>query len=91
MRKNSRISILSILLGLFIGLLAGCGSVAVAGGLHMSELEHQSSFSLRLSDAIEIWRDDETGVEYFIIYDNESMNAMCPRYNTDGTLYIYEE
>lgn len=42
---------------------------------------------------IEIWTDEETGVQY-IVYSNKTANAgmggITPRLNADGTLYIGE-
>jgi len=44
------------------------------------------------NDEVSEYRDKDTGVHYFILFQNNGANgtggAMCPRYNADGSLYV---
>lgn len=35
--------------------------------------------------------DEQTGVHYLLVYDENSLNSLCPRYNADGTLMVEEK
>ena len=42
--------------------------------------------------SIGVFTDSETGVEYFVFYNQGVAGAaMCPRYNADGSLMINKE
>lgn len=47
-----------------------------------------SIWSVRFTDKVCDWVDDETGVHYLAIFDDKSLNAMCPRYDSDGKIMI---
>ncbi len=44
------------------------------------------------NDEVNEYRDKDTGVHYFILFESKGANgtggAMCPRYNADGSLYV---
>lgn len=78
--------LISFLMGiLFIGV-----PVYAASKFHMKEIDSFSIFSIRITDKIAVWVDEETGVEYLAVFDDKSLNALTPRYNSDGTLMIYK-
>ena len=56
-----------------------------------TENNHWNLFSLRFTDRITDFVDDETGVHYLVVFDDESMNAICPRYNKDGSIMVDKE
>lgn len=53
-----------------------------------TENDHWSIFSIRMSDRITDYVDDETGVHYLVVFDDSSMNAICPRYTEDGKIMV---
>lgn len=53
-----------------------------------TENDHWGKFSIRMSDRITDYVDDETGVHYLVVFDNSSMNAICPRYTKDGKIMV---
>ena len=48
-------------------------------------------FSVRWTDRITDYVDDETGVHYLVVFDSSSMNAICPRYDKDGKIMVDKE
>lgn len=83
-KKLLLFSTISMLAGICIG---ACGNTnAVQASNDELEMEFIDEYY-----NIELWKDPETGVEYFIYSDHIGYGAaggMCPRYNTDGTLYV---
>ena len=67
-----------MLIGVFIG---ACGKENVVNAYSGKFME-----KIGYCRDIEIWRDSETGVNYFI-FNSSNKAGMCPRYNLDGTLY----
>lgn len=53
-----------------------------------TENDHWNLFSLRFTDRITDFVDDETGVHYLVVFDDESMNAICPRYDKGGNIMV---
>lgn len=67
----------------------GCTAAVSAGtNFGFTEKDSYSLFSIRVCDKISDYVDNETGVHYFAIFDDASLNALCPRYNADGTLMV---
>lgn len=82
----------SILFGIILGtLIIGIPVYAKNTKFHMTEVDSMSTFSIRISDKVSVWVDDETGVEYFAVFDDSSLNALTPRYNADGSLKIHKD
>lgn len=81
-----------ILLFSTIGMLTSIciGACGNATAVHASNNDFEMEF-VGVDRDIELWKDPETGVEYFI-YSNFAgygvAGGMCPRYNLDGTLYV---
>ena len=53
-----------------------------------TETDKFNIWSIRMTDRVSDWVDDETGVHYLAIFDDESLNALCPRYNSDGEIMV---
>lgn len=84
-KKILLFSTISMLIGICIGACSNTNDVYAS---------NNDDFKMEFIDEyydIELWKDTETGVEYFIYSDHIGYGAaggMCPRYNTDGTLYV---
>ena len=84
--------ILGIGIGLLAGIVIGCGGTVIANTFNFTETDSTSMYwRIGFANCISNYVDDETGVNYLILYDEDSMVGICPRYNTDGTLMIQEE
>ena len=90
MRKDWKVSLIGLLLLVLI-LVCACGSKTEAKVEEKSILERVECIKIENNYVVDEFRDQETGVHYFI-YSRESgyggMGGMCPRYNADGTLYV---
>ena len=53
-----------------------------------TETGSYNKFSMRWTDQVCDWIDDETCVHYWAVFDDESLNALCPRYNADGEIMV---
>lgn len=90
-RKVNMKKIKLICFGLFLGLLVGCGTTAVAEQNNALKIWFQNeNGSVSTYNVV----DDNTGVNYVVVsqyveaYGNITTSiSVCPRYNADGTLY----
>ena len=81
-------NLICIILGTIIGILIVSFYADAKGNLDFTENDHWNLFSIRFTDRITDYVDDETGVHYLVVFDHESMNAICPRYDKDGKVMV---
>lgn len=81
--------IIPMIIGLSVGLLVGCTTIpTVAETFGFTEADSWGMFRVGLTDSIKDFVDKETGVHYLAVFDDSSLNAICPRYNSDGSLMV---
>ena len=82
-KKILLFSIISMLLGICLG---ACGNANTIQAISYDfKMEYIDSYG-----DIELWKDPETGVEYFVYSNRKGYGAggICPRYIADGELYL---
>ena len=91
-RKNSgESSILgTIILGVVVGLVVTMIALYAVGLNDNSSNEQTPQIKTINPEFMFIYIDQVTGVNYMMMYAYGGYGGVCPRYNTDGTLYISE-
>lgn len=90
--KEWSIRILLVLVGTIIGLCL-CEAFAEAKG---SSLDFDNTYDswtfhdwkMRISDKVEEWVDKDTGVHYLVIFDDSTVRAITPRYDSNGKVMV---
>lgn len=80
-----------VILGIMLAATACSATSYAKTAFGFTENDHWTTFSLRMSDRITDYVDDQTGVHYLVVFDDSSMNAICPRYTKDGEIMIDEQ
>ena len=83
-KKILLFSTISMLAGIYLGACGNTNTVKASNNDFRMEY-------IDVTNDIELWKDAETGVQYFVYSDWAGYGAaggMCPRYNADGTLYV---
>lgn len=91
MRKEQK-----VLLGLaliLIGFLASCGVSYAKTRFTFTKNDAYGfvDWKFRISDEIVDWTDDQTGVHYLVVFDDNTVRAMSVRYDSDGKIMIDKE
>lgn len=89
--KSTIIDILLVILAFTLLILTVTMPVKAAGNFKLKKVNSQPFFTVRFTDNVSEYIDTETGVHYLVVFDNDSMNAICPRYNKDGNIMIDKE
>lgn len=79
--KNAMRVLLIAVIGTGMMTFTGCGTVSE----NSASPEKLKELQLNSTDYIQIWTDDETGVQY-LIYQGYKKGGITPRLNADGTL-----
>lgn len=45
-------------------------------------------WKMRISDEVEEWIDKDTGVHYLVIFDDSTVRAITPRYDSNGKVMV---
>lgn len=85
---NQRKIALICLIGFIFGAVIGCGTLTYAETFHFSKVDSQTVWGIVLKDTLYDFVDDETGVHYLMFQGSEEVTAICPRYNSDGSLMV---
>lgn len=88
--KKNRIMLFCVI-GLVIGMLIGCGTGVYANSFYFRENDSQGMWRIGMPNKLADYVDEQTGVHYLLVYDEDSLNSLCPRYNADGTLMVEEK
>lgn len=85
------IRILLLLVGTIIGLCL-CKVLVEAKGksLDFDRYDDWSFYDwkMRISDEVEEWIDKDTGVHYLVIFDDSTVRAITPRYDSNGRVMV---
>lgn len=85
------IRILLVLVGTIIGLCL-CEVLAEAKGKSLDFDRYDSwsfyDWKMRISDEAEEWVDKDTGVHYLVIFDDSTVRAITPRYDSNGKVMV---
>ncbi|MBP3837450.1 MAG: hypothetical protein J6E31_10185 [Pyramidobacter sp.] len=79
MKTIKRLVPVFIVMGAFLGIFGGGNKSANAAKIDMT---HLGKYGL-----LNLYRDDETGVEYFVV----NSSGITPRYTADGKIYVDRE
>lgn len=91
-RKNSGESspLGAIILGVAVSLVVIMIALYAVGLNDNSSNEQTPQIKTINAECMFIYIDQVTGVNYLMMYAYGGYGGVCPRYNTDGTLYISE-
>lgn len=71
--------------------MSNCAGDAINETSKSSTVEASTTFGMKYINGdidFYIYKDTQTGVEYIVYRANQYSSAICPRYNSDGEIYV---
>lgn len=88
-KKKKTALIIPLVVGVIAGVMTFTGCEAVTTE-ETSQTEEKTSFILNSDDEVQVWTDEETGVQY-LIFKGYRKGGITPRLNADGTPYTINQ